>query len=106
MDKVIRSGENVTKEHNPASNRYIIFREDGTFESGGDPYGLNTGKYTINESGNLFIYSDAGTNDDSMWTVTFAKNKQTMIWKGAIDQRASEFELIHKKVKKNKSPKN
>jgi hypothetical protein len=43
MHQVVQNGAVVSDEHNPQKNRYITFNKDGSFESGGDPYGTNTG---------------------------------------------------------------
>ncbi|MEQ9405920.1 MAG: hypothetical protein RIM99_20175 [Cyclobacteriaceae bacterium] len=47
MFQVEKEGMDVTAEHNPKGNRFFIFKSDGTFESGGDPYGRNTGRYLL-----------------------------------------------------------
>ncbi len=98
MEQVIQDGNDVSAEHNPKSNRFIIFKDDGSFESGGDPYGKNTGKffYDLSQS-RLMLDSDSGAGDDSMWIVEFEKNK--LIWRGIGSEWAEQFRLIHKKVK-------
>ncbi len=100
IHRVFRSEKNVTKENDPSNNRYITFNADGTFESGGDPYGINTGIYTLSENGTLFIDSDAGEGDDSMWVISFDKKQKNMTWKNASSQSASEFVVVLKRSKK------
>lgn len=93
MEKVLESEEDVTKNHNTENDRWIQFNRDGTFESDGQPYGPNTGKFVLDDSLNLFLDSDAGPDDDSQWKVEFADN--TMTWKGKGSPRAESFTLIH-----------
>ncbi|PLX24169.1 MAG: hypothetical protein C0597_00130, partial [Marinilabiliales bacterium] len=45
MHKIIQDGDDVTDLHNPFQERFVIMKEDGSFESDGRPYGKNTGKY-------------------------------------------------------------
>ena len=40
MNQVLEDSTDVTDAHNPALNRWVEFSEDGTFESGGAPYGI------------------------------------------------------------------
>ena len=74
----------------------IEFNKNGTFKSGGDPYGENTGKWSFNEQEILFIDSDAGEDDDSYWQVKISKD--TMIWQGMKFDFAKRFEIIHQKI--------
>jgi hypothetical protein len=99
MYKVIQDGKDVTLEHNPHNERYLTLKSDSTFESGGRPYGKNTGKYVFDDEDNtLFLDSDAGQEDDSQWKVTF--HGDTMYWQGYGSEWAQDFELIH--IKDNK----
>ncbi|MGW8315915.1 MAG: hypothetical protein ACWGNV_09970 [Bacteroidales bacterium] len=94
MNKVIQDGNDVTPEHNPDKERYIIFYDDGSFETGGKPYGPNTGRYTYSpEQGLLYLYSDAGPEDDSQWKVSLEKD--TMTWQGLGSEWANQFLIIH-----------
>ena len=96
MSQVIQNDKDVSSEHNPSSDRFIIFKEDGTFESGGSPYGKNTGKYFFDKTkGRVMLDSDAGENDDSMWEVTIKKDEMT--WQGIGSEWAEAFKIIHKK---------
>ena len=86
--------EDVTDEHNPQKNRYIIFKTDGTFESGGDPYGMNTGKWTLDrESKELYLDSDGGEDDDSYWITSIEAGK--MHWQGARFDFSKRFQIYH-----------
>ena len=98
MYKVIQDGQDVTSEHNPYNERFIIFKSDSTFESGGRPFGKNSGKYIFNSADHtLFLDSDAGPEDDSQWKITFRSD--TMHWQGYGSEWAVGFELIHVKDK-------
>ena len=86
--------EDVTEEHNPQGNRYFILNKDGSFESGGDPYGKNTGEWTFDTSTKtLYIDSDAGEDDDSYWIVSL--NGEQMHWQGTQFDFNSWFEIIY-----------
>jgi hypothetical protein len=96
MWQVIQDGNDVSAEHNPHQERYIIFFEDGTFESGGRPYGLNTGRYEYSpEDGILYLISDAGPEDDSQWKVNLEND--TMTWEGLGSEWANRFRIIHRR---------
>ena len=98
MEQVIQDGKDVSAEHNPEKNRFFIFSEDGTFESGGDPYGPNTGRFFVNNFNNTwYLDSSQGPDDDSIWKVSFEKDK--MIWVGVGTDWAESFKLVHGKVK-------
>jgi hypothetical protein len=98
MYKVIQDGQDVTSEHNPYNERFIIFKSDSSFESGGRPFGKNSGKYEFNSADHtLFLDSDAGPEDDSHWKVSFQSD--TMRWQGYGSEWAIGFELIHIKDK-------
>lgn len=98
MSKVVQDGQDVTSDHDPYDERYILIKEDSTFESGGRPYGKNTGKYAFNsEDSTLFLDSDAGEDDDSQWKVTIEGD--TMHWQGYGSEWAEGFELIHVRKK-------
>lgn len=98
MYKVIQDEQDVTSEHNPYNERFIIFKSDSSFETGGRPFGKNLGKYIFNSADfTLFLDSDAGPEDDSQWKVTFRGD--TMYWQGYGSEWAAGFELIHVKDK-------
>jgi hypothetical protein len=93
MHQVIQDGEDVTGEHDPYHERYLILREDSTFESGGRPFGMNSGRYVYDPSDqSLFLDSDAGEEDDSSWKVEVRND--TMHWQGLGSEWARAFELI------------
>lgn len=95
---VVQNGNDVSEEHNPKGNRYITFSNDGTFKSGGDPYGKNTGRYFVNNLNYyLFLDSDAGPDDDSIWIVSFDGNN--MSWKGVGNEFAEGFQINYLRSK-------
>lgn len=94
MVKIYQDGHDVSADHNPAQDRYIHFKDDGSFESGGTPVGINTGSYQFNaEERKLFIDSDAGEEDDSYWMVDISRD--TMLWQGIGSPWAESFRLVH-----------
>ena len=96
MERVFDNGQEVTSEHNPKGNRWIEFKSDGSFESGGDPYGNNTGTYSLNyELKSLYIDSDVGDDDDSQWIIEIEGDKMT--WEGTGAEWAERFKLVHRR---------
>lgn len=97
MEQVLEAEADVTRDHNPENERWIEFKSDGAFASGGAPFGPNTGSYTFEASvSELYLDSDAGPDDDSRWFVAF--EEQTMTWKGLGSPRAETFTLVHKRA--------
>lgn len=93
MHQVIQKGEDVSEAHNPNQDRYLILKPDSSFESGGTPFGVNTGKYHYNAAEqSLFLDSDIGPEDDSYWKVSFSGD--TMYWIGFGSAWAEDFEII------------
>lgn len=100
MHQVIQSGKDVTTEHNPHAERYLTLKSDSTFESGGRPFGSNTGKFNFNgEAKELFLDSDAGPEDDSYWKVRISND--TMYWQGFGSEWAEDFAMVHVKDQAN-----
>lgn len=98
MYKVVQSGKDVTSEHNPYHERYLELNTDQTFESGGRPYGMNTGKYIFDaKESTLFLDSDTGPEDDSQWRVSIQGD--TMHWQGYGSEWANDFEIIQLREK-------
>jgi len=93
MEKVMMDGVDVTEDHDPENERFFIMHADGTMESGGRPFGPNTGRYTYNEAGHtLFLDSDAGEEDDSRWIVEIESD--TMIWQGVGTPWSERFQIV------------
>ena len=93
MYAVLEADEDVTAEHNPAGNRFIEFKADGTFESGGEPYGKNTGRWSIDEDNGILYIDSEIDDDDSDWNITLEGSEMT--WTGRGDPRKETFTLIH-----------
>ena len=97
MKAIYDSGEEVSAQHNPSKNRWITFLEDYSFQSGGDPYGENSGKWEIDAKTNtLFLDSDAGPEDDSYWFISFDEGEMT--WQGTQSDFAKRFKILMEKV--------
>lgn len=98
MDRIYDGGQDVSAEHNPAGDRYIILRADGQFESGGQPYGRNTGRWIYDpETRELGLDSDAGPTDDSRWTVRLSGDR--MEWRGVGSEFARRFLIVARRVR-------
>lgn len=94
LEKVVFDNTDVSSEHNPNNNRYIIFKKDGSFESGGDPVGKNTGFFSISND-TLFLDSHI-EGDDSYWKIVY--NSDTMVWKGVgTDWHSRHIIYLNKK---------
>lgn len=92
MESVYDNSNNVTAQHNPEQNRWITFLENGSFISGGQPYGDNKGKWMYATSERvLFLDSDAGEGDDSYWVIQLKKD--TMNWTGAKSSFTERFRI-------------
>lgn len=93
MHQVIQEGKDVSAEHNPYGERYIVLETDQDYTSDGRPFGANTGKYTYDEyEGRLFLDSDVGPEDDSYWLV--ALGQDSMRWQGTGSAWAEDFEIV------------
>ena len=97
MVKVLQDGSDVTMSH-VAGDRYLILKEDSTFESGGTSFDVNTGTYSFNEADSLlFLDSDVGDNDDSYWKVLVRND--TMFWSGFGTDWAERFQIVQVRAK-------
>ncbi len=98
MERVLDQGADVSAEANPARDRYIVLRPDGTFESGGQPYGRNTGTWVYNtRTRRLGLDSDLGPDDDSTWAVSLRGD--TMEWAGVGSEFARRFRITSRRVR-------
>lgn len=96
LDQVMEASDDVTSEHDPHDERWIRFDANGSFESDGRPFGVNTGKWRIDESMNV-LYLDSDTEgNDSEWAVFFKDDE--MIWRGVGDARKATFQLFYTAV--------
>ncbi|MEM1122334.1 MAG: DUF5004 domain-containing protein [Bacteroidota bacterium] len=97
MTTVYDNSSDVTAQHNPQKNRWITFYKDGSFRSGGQPYGENGGQWTYNTQNNiLYLDSDAGEGDDSYWLLNI--NKKSMDWAGTKSSFTERFKIFYTKL--------
>ena len=97
MDRVLDRGQDATAVHNPNGDRYVVLRPDGTFESGGRPYGTNTGVWTYDAGyRELTLDSDLGEADDTFWIVTVDGDE--MEWAGVRTETARRFRIFARRV--------
>ena len=98
MTGVYERGRDVTDEHDPAGDRFIELYADGTFESGGQPYGRNSGRWTYDHARrDLVLDSNLGPEDDSQWVVTLRGDE--MEWGGAGSEFARRFRITSRRVR-------
>ena len=96
MKKVYDNSTDVTAQHNPQNDRWIVFAKDGSFKSGGISTGENTGKWQYTATNNqLFLDSDVGEDDDSYWLIQIEKD--SMNWAGLRSSFAERFKLTFSK---------
>ena len=96
MVQVFNGKNDATQVHNPKNNRWIKFNRNGSFESGGDPYGYNDGNWELDPQKMTLFLDSKVEGDDSEWNVSFDGNQ--MIWTGIGTPRQENFKLIHEKV--------
>ena len=97
MVTVLEGNQDITPLLNPDNDRWIEFKSNGTFESGGGPDGGNTGSYRVdNSQKSLHIDSDAGEADDSNWRLQFREDLLYM--RGIGSQRQEMTTVISQRV--------
>ena len=97
MERVLERGRDVTETHNPAGDRYVVLRADRTFESGGEPYGRNAGRWTLDPGYNeLTLDSDLGDADDTSWIVALEGDR--MEWAGVGTPTARRFRILSQRA--------
>ena len=98
MERVLDDGVDVTAEANPARDRYLVLHADGTFESGGQPYGRNDGRWIYRDgTRRLGLDSDLGPDNDSVWEVTLRGD--VMEWRGVGSDYARRFRITSRRVR-------
>ena len=71
---------------------------DGTFESGGQPYGRNDGRWVYRDgTRRLGLDSDLGPDNDSVWEVTLRGD--VMEWRGVGSDYARRFRITSRRVR-------
>ena len=93
LEKVYEAEEDVTERHNPKHNRWIKFNEDGTFVSDGDPFGRNTGRWSVDNKESILRIDSDVEGDNSEWKVSM-RNGRT-IWTGMGHPRKESTRIIH-----------
>ena len=97
MVTVLEGNQDVTPLMNPENDRWIEFKADGTFNSGGGPHGSNTGRYLVNNNEKtLQLDSNAGEDDDSQWRLQFREDLLYM--RGIGSQRQEMTTVISQRV--------
>lgn len=92
MGQVYDNSTNVTDQHNPKADRWITFFKDGSFKSGGAPFGKNEGKWIFYEADKvLYLDSNAGAEDDSYWVLQIKQSE--MNWSGARSSFTERFRI-------------
>ena len=98
MERVLDDGVDVSAEANPARDRYLVLHADGTFESGGQPYGRNDGLWVYRDgTRRLGLDSDLGPDNDSVWEVTLRGD--VMEWRGVGSDYARRFRITSRRVR-------
>ncbi|MEQ6119250.1 hypothetical protein [Reichenbachiella sp. MALMAid0571] len=95
MHKVYDGDEDVTSKHNPENNRWIKFNRNGSYESGGDPYGYNDGNWELDNEKSILFLDSKIDDDDSEWKISFTDS--STVWTGIGTPRQENFKLIHKR---------
>jgi len=93
MERVFEANKDVTDQHNPAGNRWMGIYEDGSFESDGDPYGHNTGKWRYQEKDSTFFIDSDVEDDDSAWKISLDKDNLVMNGMGTPRQKSFRLEF-------------
>jgi hypothetical protein len=97
MVTVLEGNQDVTPLMNPENDRWIEFKADGTFVSGGKSQGTNTGSYQVNNNEKILrLDSDAGEEDDSNWRLQFREDLLYM--RGIGSQRQEMTTVISQRV--------
>lgn len=96
MDRVLQNDQNVTAEHNPENDRWIQFKEDKTFTSGGTPFGENSGTWYLKNDNKVLYLDSSVENDDSEWDLVIHGDE--MQWTGIGDPGKEAFTLIYSRA--------
>lgn len=93
LDKVYEYQADQSEKHNPIRNRWIEFMADGSFVSDGDPFGRNTGYWSVNLSDSTLFLDSQVDDDDSEWKVILEEDQMT--WTGIGHPRKENTRIIH-----------
>ena len=97
MERVMEYGEDETEKHNPAHDRWVEFKADGTFVSDGTPFGRNQGRWKLDQGRSILIIDSDVDDDDSEWNVSLLDD--VMTWTGIGHPRKENTTLIHRRGK-------
>lgn len=87
MERVKEYGKDETEKHNPAHDRWIEFKEDGTFVSDGTPFGRNQGRWKLDQSRSILVIDSDVDDDDSEWNVSLVDDVMTWTWYRSSEKR-------------------
>lgn len=92
MVTVLEGNQDITPMLNPDNDRWIQFKHDGTFESGGGPHGHNAGTYRVDDQQDtLHLDSNAGEGDDSNWRIQF---REDLLYMRGIGSNRQEMTTV------------
>lgn len=92
MVTVLEGNQDITPMMNPDDDRWIKFKHDGIFESGGGPHGTNAGTYRVDDQQNtLHLDSNAGEGDDSNWRIQF---REDLLYMRGIGSNRQEMTTV------------
>jgi hypothetical protein len=92
MVTVLEGNQDISPVLNPDNDRWIEFKPDGSFASGGGPHGSNAGSYQIDDQENtLHLDSDAGEDDDSNWRLQF---REDLLYMRGIGSNRQEMTTV------------
>jgi hypothetical protein len=95
IQKILIYDEDVSAVQNPDKERWISFDREGRFASGGEPYGENSGTFSLGGDDHMLLLgSDAGAGDDSYWHIEISEDTLVMHGVGTERQNNSVVRLI------------
>lgn len=74
MTKFLQQGHEVSKRFNPKGDRWIQFKDEGTYVAEGGPFPPTSGKFTLNDK-ILHLKSNEGPSEDVNWVIDIKKDK-------------------------------
>lgn len=78
MTKFLQQGHEVSKRFNPKGDRWIQFKDEGTYVAEGGPFPPTSGTFNLNDN-LLHLKSNEGPSEDVNWLIEIKKDK--MIFK-------------------------
>lgn len=96
IEKIYKNGKDVTNKRNPGNERWIEFKPNGAFESDGEPFGPNKGRWTTNDDKSILYLGSEEGDDKTKWKITF-DHDSTTTWTGVGHPKKENTKLIHKR---------